>query len=69
MTARDPVKVLIERRREERRQEVRQRYRFRPWKARRLIEMHDDVIRSIEETRAARRERRRLIEAGELSRE
>lgn len=69
MTARDPVKVLIERRREEWRQEVRQRYRFRPWKARRLIEMHDDVIRFIEETRAARRERRRLIEAGELSRE
>ncbi|WP_416394656.1 MULTISPECIES: hypothetical protein [unclassified Curtobacterium] len=69
MTARDPVEVLIERRREEWRQEVRQRYRFRPWKARRLIEMHDDVIRSIEETRAARRERRRLIEAGELSRE
>jgi len=69
MAVQDPVKVLIERRREEWRQEVRHRYRFRPWKARRLIAMHDDVIQFLEETRAARRERKRLIEAGELSRD
>jgi hypothetical protein len=69
MAVQDPVKVLIERRREEWRQEVRQRYRLRPWKARRLIGMHDDIIQFLEETRVARRERRRLIEAGELSRD
>ncbi|WP_144715056.1 hypothetical protein [Curtobacterium pusillum] len=69
MAVEDPVKALIERRREEWRQEVRQRYRFRPWKARRLIEMHDDIIRFLEETREARRERKRLLEAGELSQE
>jgi hypothetical protein len=67
MSVQDPVKALVERRREEWRQEVRQRYRFRPWKARRLIDVHDDLIRFLEETREARRERRRLIEAGELS--
>ncbi|WFR66715.1 hypothetical protein P9139_18785 [Curtobacterium flaccumfaciens] len=69
MTVQDPVKALIERRREEWRQEVRQRYRFRPGKARRLIEMHDDIVQFLEETREARRERKRLIEAGELSRD
>ncbi|WP_141718879.1 hypothetical protein [Curtobacterium sp. ER1/6] len=66
MTADDPVLALIERRQEEWRQRVRQRYRFRPWKARRLIWEHDELLRRQEEWRAARHERARLVRNGEL---
>ncbi|KTR38378.1 hypothetical protein NS263_13620 [Curtobacterium oceanosedimentum] len=58
--------VLIERDRERWRQQIRRQYRFRPWKARRIIRVHDDLLRWREELRAAQRERARLIEAGEL---
>lgn len=67
MTAEDPVLALIDRRQEEWRQRIRRKYRLRPWKARRLIREHDELIRRQAEWKAARRERRRLIEAGELS--
>ncbi|KTR02460.1 hypothetical protein NS184_15800 [Curtobacterium luteum] len=67
MTTGDPVLALIERRREEWRQRIRRKYRLRPWKARRLIWEHDELIRRQAEWKAARKERRRLIEAGELS--
>jgi len=66
MTVEDPVLALIGRRQEEWRQRVRRRYRFRPWKARRLIWEHDELLRRQEEWRAARQERERLIAAGEL---
>jgi len=66
MTVEDPVLALIGRRQEEWRQRVRRRYRFRPWKARRLIWEHDELLRRQEEWRAARQERARLIAAGEL---
>lgn len=69
MSVEDPVKALVERRREEWRQEIRQRYWLRPWRARRLISLHDEINRELEELREARRERKRLIEAGELSRD
>lgn len=67
MNAEDPVKALVERRREEWRQEIRQRYRLRPWRARRMISLHDEITRELEELREARRERKRLIESGQLS--
>lgn len=63
----DPVLALVARRQEEWRQRVRRRYRFRPWRARRLIWEHDELIRRGAEWRAARQERARLIAAGELS--
>ncbi|MCL9666751.1 hypothetical protein L2091_16135 [Curtobacterium albidum] len=66
MAAEDPVLALIRQRQEEWRQRVRRRYRWRPWKARRLIWEHDELLRRQDEWRAARRERARLIEAGEL---
>ncbi len=66
MAAEDPVLALIRQRQEEWRQRVRRRYRWRPWKARRLIWEHDELLRRQDEWRAARRERARLIESGEL---
>jgi len=66
---RDPVLELLDRRDEEWRERIRRKYRFRPWRARRIIREHDDLLRRLDEWREARRERRRLIEAGELSRE
>jgi len=63
----DPVLELLERRDEEWRERIRRKYRFRPWRARRIIWEHDDLLRRLDEWRVARRERRRLIEAGELS--
>lgn len=69
MTVEDPVLALVARRQEEWRQRIRRKYRLRPWKARRLIWEHDELIRRHAEWREARRERGRLIEAGELSRE
>lgn len=66
MAAEDPVLALIRQRQEEWRQRVRRRYRWRPWKARRLICEHDELLRRQDEWRAARRERARLIESGEL---
>jgi hypothetical protein len=69
MTVEDPVLALVARRQEEWRQRIRRKYRLRPWKARRLIWEHDELIRRQAEWRDARRERRRLIEAGELSRD
>ncbi|WP_439692160.1 hypothetical protein ACRQ4B_14815 [Curtobacterium sp. SP.BCo] len=63
----DPVLALLRRREEEWRERIRRKYRFRPWKARRIIWEHDDLRRRLDEWRDARRERRRLIEAGELS--
>jgi hypothetical protein len=66
MTVEDPVVALIERDREEWRQLIRRQYRFRPWEARRIIGVHDDLLRWREELRAAQRERARLIESGEL---
>ncbi|PCN49133.1 hypothetical protein Csp2054_02755 [Curtobacterium sp. 'Ferrero'] len=67
MTADDPVLALIERRQEEWRERIRRKYRLRPWKARRLIWEHDELLRRQTEWKTARRERRRLIDAGELS--
>lgn len=69
MTVEDPVLALVARRQEEWRRRIRRKYRLRPWKARRLIWEHDELIRRQSEWREARRERKRLIEAGELSRE
>ncbi|WP_420368320.1 hypothetical protein [Curtobacterium sp. L1-20] len=63
----DPVQELLERRDEEWRERIRRKHRFRPWRARRLIWEHDELVRRLAEWREARRERRRLIEAGELS--
>ncbi|MDK8172659.1 hypothetical protein QP735_08975 [Curtobacterium citreum] len=66
MTVQDPIDALILRRREEFRERVRRQYRLRPWRARRVLERHDTLIRHLEETRAARRERARLVAAGLL---
>jgi len=66
MTVEDPVQAFIERDRERWRQQIRRQYRFRPWKARRIIRLHDDLLRWRDELRAVRRERARLIAAGEL---
>lgn len=66
MAVEDPVVALIERDREEWRQLIRRQYRFRPWEARRIIRVHDDLLRWRDELRAAQRERARLIESGEL---
>ncbi|TDN45851.1 hypothetical protein EDF64_102268 [Curtobacterium flaccumfaciens] len=66
MTVEDPVLALVTRRQQEWRERVRRRYRFRPWKARRIIWEHDELIRRSAEWRTARRERARLIDAGEL---
>lgn len=66
MAVEDPVVALIERDREEWRQLIRRQYRFRPWEARRIIRVHDDLLRCRDELRAAQRERARLIESGEL---
>ncbi len=66
MAVEDPVQAFIERNDERWRQQVRRRYRFRPWKARRIIRLYDDLLRWRRELRAVQRERARLIEAGEL---
>ena len=66
MTVEDPVHALIVRGQEEWRRAVRRRYRLRPWKARRLIREHDELLKRQAEWRAARRERARLIASGEL---
>ncbi|WIE74785.1 hypothetical protein [Curtobacterium sp. MCSS17_007] len=66
MAVQDPTEAFIERDDERWRQQVRRRYRFRPRKARRIIRLHDDTQLWLEELRAVRRERARLIEAGEL---
>ncbi|GAA3336978.1 hypothetical protein GCM10017714_01980 [Curtobacterium pusillum] len=65
--AKDPVEELLERRDEEWRARIRHKYRFRPWRARRVIWEYDEILRRLEEWRAARRERARLIARGELS--
>ncbi len=62
----DPVEVLVQRRREELREQIRRQYRLRPWRARRMLELHDRLIRHLEENRVARQERARLVEAGLL---
>lgn len=66
MTAEDPVLALVAKREAEWRERVRRKYRFRPWKARRLIWERDELTRRLGEWRDARRERARLIDAGEL---
>lgn len=66
MTVEDPIDALLRRRREEWREQIRRQYRLRPWRARRLLEQHDRLLRNLEELRAARRERARLIESGAL---
>lgn len=67
MVVEDPVLALVARRQEEWRRRIRRKYRLRPWKARRLIWEHDELIRRQAEWKAARSERRRLIETGQLS--
>jgi len=66
MPVEDPVRAFIERDDERWRNEIGRRYRFRPWKARRIIGLYDDLLKWRRDLRAVQRERARLIQAGEL---